>query len=92
MKTCFDIIKTLVRTEKGTDLEANNQYLFNVASFANKIEIKNAVEEIYKVKVDSVNTLFVKGKLRRVRQTPGSTTPWKKAVVKLKEGSKIEVK
>lgn len=91
MKTSFDIIKTLVRTEKGTALEPKNQYLFEVASFANKIEIKKAVEEIYKVKVDSVNTLFVKGKFKRVRQIPGTTTAWKKAIVKLKDGSKIEV-
>ncbi|MCA9404148.1 MAG: 50S ribosomal protein L23 [Candidatus Omnitrophica bacterium] len=91
MKTCYDIIKTLVRTEKGTDLEKLNQYLFQVNSKANKIEIKQAVEEIYKVKVTKVNTLYMRGKLRRVRQEQGSTSPWKKAIVTLKEGDKIEV-
>jgi len=89
--TCYDIIKTLVRTEKGTFLEAERKYLFHVARTANKIEIKKAIEEIYKVKVQAVNTSIVRGKLKRVRQEEGSTTPWKKAVVTLKEGNKIEV-
>ena len=91
MKTCYDIVKSLVRTEKGTDLEKLNQYLFEVDAKANKIEIKLAIEEIYKVKVTKVNTLFVRGKMRRVRQNAGSTSPWKKAIVTLKEGDKIEV-
>ena len=91
MITCYDIIKTLVRTEKGTMLEAERKYLFQVAKKSNKIEIKKAVEEIYKVKVQAVNTSVVRGKLKRVRQEQGSTTPWKKAIVTLKEGQKIEV-
>ncbi|MCK4882713.1 MAG: 50S ribosomal protein L23 [Candidatus Omnitrophica bacterium] len=89
--TCYDIIKTLVRTEKGTMLEPERKYLFQVAKSSNKIEIKKAVEEIYKVKVQDVNTSIVRGKLKRVRQEQGKTTPWKKAVVTLKEGQKIEV-
>jgi len=89
--TCYDIVKTLVRTEKSIYLEPDRQYFFQVAKTANKIEIKKAVEEIYNVKVDSVNTCVVPGKLKRVRQAQGSTTPWKKAIVKLKEGQKIEV-
>ena len=91
MITCYDIIKTLVRTEKGAMLEPDRKYLFQVAKKANKIEIKKAIEEIYKVKVQDVNTSIVRGKLKRVRQEQGSTTPWKKAVVTLKEGQKIEV-
>lgn len=91
MKTCYDIINTLVRTEKGTALEQQRKYLFQVAKRANKVEIKKAVEEIYKVKVQSVNVTVVPGKLKRVRQEQGSTTPWKKAFVTLKEGQKIEV-
>ena len=91
MITCYDIVKTLVRTEKGTFLEPERKYLFQVAKNSNKIEIKKAVEEIYKVKVQDVNTSIVRGKLKRVRQEQGSTTPWKKAVVTLKEGQKIEV-
>ena len=91
MITCYDIIKTLVRTEKGTFLEPERKYLFKVATNSNKIEIKKAIEEIYKVKVQDVNTSIVHGKLKRVRQEQGSTTSWKKAVVTLKEGQKIEV-
>ncbi len=91
MITCYDIIQTLIRTEKGAFLEPERKYLFKVARRSNKIEIKKAVEEIYKVKVQDVNTSTVRGKLKRVRQEQGSTTAWKKAVVTLKEGQKIEV-
>jgi len=91
MITCYDVIKNLVRTEKGTMIEPDRKYLFKVSKKANKIEIKKAVEEIYKVKVQDVNTSIVRGKLKRVRQQQGSTTPWKKAVVTLHEGQKIEV-
>ena len=91
MLTSYDIIKTIVRTEKGTALEPQRKYFFHVASKANKIQIRKAVEEIYKVKVESINTIVVDGKLRRVRQELGKTTAWKKAIVTLKEGQKIEV-
>ncbi len=90
MIICYDIVKTLVRTEKGTMLEQERKYLFHVMRESNKIEIKKAVEEIYKVQVQAVNTSIVRGKLKRVRQEQGSTTPWKKAIVTLKEGQKIE--
>jgi large subunit ribosomal protein L23 len=62
-----------------------------VDTAANKIEIKKAVEDIYKVKVGSVNTLMARGKLKRVRYTTGKSADWKKAVVTLKEGSKIDI-
>jgi large subunit ribosomal protein L23 len=91
MMTCYDIVKTLVRTEKGTALEPERKYLFHVARHTNKIEIKKAIEEIYNVKVQAVNTSIVRGKLKRVRQEQGSTAPWKKAVVTLQVGQKIEV-
>ena len=90
MITCYDIVKSMVRTEKGTLQEPQRKYLFWVAHKANKIEVKNAVEEIYKVKVQSVNTSIVFGKLKRVRQELGRTSDWKKAVVTLREGQKIE--
>ena len=90
MITCYDIIKTLVRTEKGTLLEPDRKYLFHVAGHANKIEIKRAIEEIYNVKVQAINTSIMHGKLKRVRQELGRTAQWKKAVVTLKEGQKIE--
>jgi len=91
MKTSYDVIVTLLRTEKGTFLEPRRQYIFAVAQKANKIEIKDAVEEIYNVKVEAVNTAMVPGKRKRVRQEFGHTTAWKKAIVTLKEGQKIDV-
>lgn len=87
----YDILKTLLRTEKGTAAIAQNKYLFSVRRDANKIQIKQAVEDIYKVKVDSVNTVVMAGKLKRVRRDAGLTPDWKKAVVTLKEGQKIDV-
>jgi len=68
-----------------------NKYVFWVGNKANKISIKKAVENIYKVKVSEVNTLVVPGKAKRVRFAQGMTPEWKKAVVTLKEGDKIDV-
>lgn len=91
MITSYDIVKTLLRTEKGTALEPDRKYLFEVSPKANKIQIKKAVEEVYKVKVQSVRTVVVPGKVKRVRMDYGHTPDWKKAIVTLKEGQKIEV-
>jgi len=91
MITSYDIIQTLVRTEKGSLIEKLRQYVFEVSPRANKVEIKKAVEEIYKVKVDAVNIMMVPGKRKRVRRDIGHTTPWKKAIVTLKEGHSINV-
>jgi len=84
-----EIIKALLKTEKSTLHEPENQYLFLVDKAANKIQIKNAVQEIYKVKVEAVNTLIASGKLKKVRYQLGKTPDFKKAVVTLKEGQKI---
>ena len=86
-----DIIKGLLRTEKGTGIQPDNKYLFHVDMTANKMEIKKAVETIYKVKVHDVNTLVSPGKNKRVRYMLGKTTDWKKAIVTLKKDSKIDV-
>ena len=91
MKNSYTIIKTLLRTEKGTDQAADNKYFFSVERGANKIEIRKAVEEIYKVKVQGVNTVHMPGKLKRVRSVQGHTPDWKKAVVTLKTGHKIDL-
>ena len=91
MKSPYEVIVSLLRTEKGTRLLPYNKYLFCTDKKANKIEIKNAVEEIYKVKVERVNTVTVKGKKRRVRLVEGKTSDWKKAIVTLKAGDKIDV-
>lgn len=86
-----DIIKALLKTEKSTFfMEPDGKYLFLVNKVANKIQIKKAVEEIYKVKVKDVNTVISSGKNRRVRRELGRTPDFKKAIVTLKEGQKIE--
>ena len=91
MITSYDIIKALIRTEKSTLVEPKNKYLFLVDNSANKIQIKHAVEEIYKVKVKDVNTVIYRGKMKRVRREVGKTADKKKALVTLKEGQKIVV-
>ena len=91
MRSSYDVIKNMMRTEKGTSLLIQNKYIFRVAKDANKHEIKHAVEDIYKVKVKGVNVLNVKGKMRRVRFREGKTASWKKAIVTLQPESKIEV-
>ncbi|MEW6101329.1 MAG: 50S ribosomal protein L23 [Candidatus Omnitrophota bacterium] len=86
-----EVIKALIRTEKSTENhEPINKYLFLVNKKANKIQIRSAVEQIYKVKVKDVNTFISPGKLKRVRYQLGLTPDIKKAVVTLKEGQKIE--
>lgn len=84
------IIKPLL-TEKGTILEEdNNQVLFQVALDANKIEIRQAVEKLYDVRVLGVNTHRVRGKIKRVGRNTGRRPMWKKAIVTLAEGSSID--
>ena len=87
----YQVIKNLLRTEKGVSIEKARKYIFRVASTATKPQIKKAVEEIYKVKVEAVNIVNVVGKRKRVRTQYGYTADWKKAVVTLKENNKIEV-
>ena len=91
--TSFDIIKTLRVTEKGTQQSSRfNQYTLVADKRANKIQIRKAVEELFKVKVLRVNTLNVRGKLRRQRTAAeGWTSNWKKAIVTLKQGDKIDL-
>ena len=91
MKNSFTIIRTLLRTEKGAAQAVDNKYLFSVERGANKIEIRKAVEELYKVKVRDVNTVRMPGKLKRVRSVQGHTPSWKKAVVTLHSGHKIDL-
>lgn len=88
MKTAQDIIIAPVITEKSMSGIADKKYTFKVAKDANKIEIANAVEEIFKVKVAKVNTMSVRGQARRMGRYEGYTASWKKAIVTLKEDSK----
>lgn len=86
----IEIIKAPVITEKTNNLSSNNVYVFKVDKKANKTEIKQVIENKWNVKVESVNTTNTKAKTRRVGKYTGYTTPYKKAYVKLKEGSTIE--
>jgi large subunit ribosomal protein L23 len=87
----FEVIKTVRLTEKGTRQgEKYNQYTVVADRRASKPQIRQAVQELFKVKVTKVNTLNVRGKLRRQRTAAeGRTMTWKKAIVTLKEGDKI---
>lgn len=86
----IEIIKAPVITEKTNNLSSNNVYVFKVDRKANKTEIKQVIESKWNVKVESVNTTNTKAKRRRVGKYTGYTTPYKKAYIKLKEGSTIE--
>jgi large subunit ribosomal protein L23 len=87
------IIRKIQLTEKASALaESENKYFFEVNPDANKIEIRRAVELLYKVRVASVNTMRYRGKKKRERTARyGRRADWKRAVVTLKEGSKIEL-
>jgi large subunit ribosomal protein L23 len=88
MRTAYDVIIKPVITEKSMMGVAEKKYVFEVAKDANKIEIKKAIEEIFSVKVDSVNTMNVSGKVKRMGVHVGKTASWKKAVVQLSADSK----
>ena len=91
MTKAFDIIQAPIITEKTMGLKENfNKYTFKVAKTANKVEIKNAVEEIFKVKVLSVATINVLPKRKRVGQHVGYKPAYKKAICKLADGDKID--
>jgi len=87
----FEIIKTVRLTEKGTrQAEKYNQYTVVADRLATKQQIRQAVQELFKVKVVKINTLNVRGKARRKRTAQaGVTSSWKKAIVTLKDGDKI---
>jgi large subunit ribosomal protein L23 len=87
----YDIIRSPVITEKATRLSEANQVVFQVAKAATKPEIAKAVETLFKVKVKSVNTINVKGKMKAMRGTPYRRKDVKKAVVTLVEGYQIDV-
>ena len=88
----YDIVVRPIITEKSTLLkDAGNQYIFEVQRDANKIEIKKAVEKLFKVKVISVNVSNMEGKKKRLGRFAGKKPDWKKAVVKLSPKDKITV-
>jgi large subunit ribosomal protein L23 len=86
------IIRKVLITEKGTAMrETLRQYFFEVARDANKIEIKRAIESVFHVKVDSVQTMQMQGKVKRQGRSIGRRNDWKKAIVTLKPDQKIEL-
>ncbi len=88
-KTAQDIIIKPVITEHSMDSLQQGKYTFRVAKSANKVEIAKAVEQLFKgVKVAKVNTVSVRGKMKRMGRNEGYTSDWKKAIVTLAEGSK----
>jgi large subunit ribosomal protein L23 len=89
--TPHEILRRPVITEKSTMLGDRGQYVFEVAPHANKIEIKRAVEVVFKVDVEAVNISHVHGKMRRMGKSTGMTASWKKAFVTLRPGQKIEL-
>ena len=91
MKNIFDIIKKPCLTEKGMLLqETENKVVLKVDPRANKLEIKNACEELFNVKVTKVRTANMHGKKKRVGKHFGHSSDWKKAVVSLAEGAKLD--
>lgn len=92
MERCYEIIKRPLVTEKATLLgEKQNAYVFEVLKDASKTEVKEAVEKIFKVKVSSINTITNHGKSKRSGKHIKKRSNWKKAIVTLPEGQKIEL-
>lgn len=87
----YDVLKRPIVTEASTDAMALNKYTFEVDGRANKVEIRRAVEEIFKVHVIKVNTMWVPGKVKRRGYSVGKTPDRKKAIVTLAEGDTIEL-
>lgn len=88
MRNPHDVIIKPIITEQSMDGIAEGKYTFVVAKKATKTEIKNALEQIFDIKVERVNTMNMKGKVKRMGVHIGKRADWKKAIVKLAEGSK----
>jgi large subunit ribosomal protein L23 len=90
VKDEYAVVSFPLLSEKGTRLsQTENKYVFRVSSGANKIQIRRAVEKLYKVKVKDVNTMSVKGKAKRMGFALGKRPDWKKAIVTLEEGETL---
>ena len=86
----YEVLRRPLITEKNAVLQAQGKYAFEVAREANRQQVKQAVEKAFKVKVLGVNVMTVSGKTRRIGRRQVLTQPWKKAIVTLKVGDKIE--
>jgi large subunit ribosomal protein L23 len=87
----YDVLRRPLITEKGTGMQAAGKYTFEVAPRATKQQVKTAVEKAFKVGVTAVNVVNVKGKTKRVKSGYSVSPSWKKAIVSLKTGDKIEL-
>ena len=87
----YEVLRRPLITEKNTMLQAEGKYAFEIAGEANKQQVKQAVEKVFKVNVLAVNVMTVHGKMRRVGRQQVLTQSWKKAIVTLKPGDKIEL-
>ncbi len=87
----FEVLRRPVVTEKNTALQAQGKYVFEVDRDANKDQIKQAVEKAFKVTVTKVNIMTVRGQEKRVGRRVVAGSPWKKALVTLKSGDKIQI-
>lgn len=90
MENLRDVLIRPLVTEKTTAMMQDNKYTFIVPLKANKVEIRQAVEKAFKVKVENVNTVRVEGKVKRMGRTVGKRSDYKKAIVKLAPGERIE--
>jgi len=90
MKAHHIIKRPIALTEKATRLREQNQVIFEVAPEANKIQIREAVEELFSVKVAEVNTLVQRGKMKRMGRELAKRRNWKKAIVTLQQGNEIQ--
>lgn len=86
-----DVILEPILSEKSTDLSEQNKYVFRVSIQANKHLVSKAIKEIFNVTPEKVNVMRIRGKQKRVRYQYGITPAWKKAIITLKKGDKIEL-
>lgn len=87
----YDVVKRLHVTERSVSLQTEGCYTFAVDPRATKVDVRNAIEQLFSVKVDTVRTMNLFGKRKRVGKNVGKKSDWKKAIVTLKEGEKIEI-
>jgi len=87
----FEVIRRPLVTEKNTSLQTQGKYAFEIATDANKVQVKQAIEKAFKVTVTAVNVITVRGRERRVGRRMVTGSSWKKAIVTLKAGDKIQI-
>jgi len=92
MKKQFEVLKRPIVTEKATQLKANNrQIVVEIATWANKHDIRQAAKALFNVEVEGVRTSVVRGKMKRIGTTAGKNANWKKAILTLADGSDLDV-